>query len=207
MSEETTNSRLETFCDGVFAIALTLLILEIKVPLAENIQTSDDLWHSLKHLLPYLYAFLLSFGIILISWVNHHAMMKLVHKATPPFIYANGFLLLIIVMMPFPTALLAEFGFTDAAKPAVAVYSFVNLLNNIGWLLVTHTALKPKPLTKNEASKKAMEDIFKRGRFAFIIYLSCTILAFWFPLIVAITITIIWITWLIFGITDMKEKY
>ena len=207
MSEETTNSRLETFCDGVFAIALTLLILEIKVPLGENIHTSDDLWHALKHILPYLYAFLLSFAIILISWVNHHAMMKLVHKATPPFIYANGFLLLIIVMMPFPTALLAEFGFTDAATPAVAIYSFVNLLNNIGWLLVTHTALKPNPLTKSEASKKAMENIFKRGRFAFIIYLSCTILAFWFPLIIAITITVIWITWLVFGITEMKEKY
>ena len=206
MSEESTNSRLETFCDGVFAIALTLLILEIKRPLAEDIHTSDDLWHSLKHLLPYLYAFLLSFAIILISWVNHHAMMKLVHKATPPFIYANGFLLLIIVMMPFPTALLAEFGFTNAATPAVVVYSFVNLLNNIGWLLVTHTALKPNPLTKNEASKKAMENVLKQARFAFVIYLACTVLAFWFPVTVAITLTLIWITWLIFGITQMKEK-
>ena len=206
MSEESTNSRLETFCDGVFAIALTLLVLEIKRPLAEDIHSSDDLCHSLKHLLPYLYAFLLSFAIILISWVNHHAMMKLVHKATPPFIYANGFLLLIIVMMPFPTALLAEFGFTNAATPAVVVYSFVNLLNNIGWLLVTHTALKPNPLTKNEASKKAMENVLKQARFAFVIYLSCTVLAFWFPVTVAITLTLIWITWLIFGITQMKEK-
>jgi uncharacterized membrane protein len=206
MAEESTNSRLETFCDGVFAIALTLLILEIKIPLAENIHTSDDLWHSLKHLIPYLYAFLLSFAIILISWVNHHAMMKLVHRATPPFIYANGFLLLIIVMMPFPTALLAEFGFSEAATPAVVVYSFVNLLNNIGWLLVTRTALKPHPLTKSEASKKAMENIHKRAWFAFVIYSACTILAFWFPLTVAITLTVIWITWLIFGITEMKEK-
>lgn len=206
MAEESNNSRLETFCDGVFAIALTLLILEIKIPLAENIHSSEDLWHSLKHLLPYVYAFLLSFGIILISWVNHHAMMKLVHKATPKFIYSNGFLLLTIVIMPFPTALLAEFGFTEAATPAVLIYSLVNLLTNIGWLLVAHTALKPNPLTKSEAAKKAMENILKRGWYAFVIYLSCTVLAYWFPLTIAITLTLIWITWLLFGITDIKEK-
>src|SRR5258705_12558309 len=99
MSEEATNSRLEAFCDAVFAIALTLLVLEIKSPAAGSIQCADDLWHALHHLLPSVYAFLLSFFIIVISWVNHHSFMKLIDKSTPHFIYANVFLLLTIVII------------------------------------------------------------------------------------------------------------
>src|SRR5882757_5705974 len=142
MAEENVNSRLETFCDGVFAIALTLLVLEIKTPVADSIHGPDDLWHALKHLLPSVFAFLLSFAIIVISWVNHHAMMKLINRSTPRFIYANVFLLLTIVFIPFPTALFAEFGFTDAAAPAVVLYGFVMLLTNIGWILIAREALR-----------------------------------------------------------------
>lgn len=205
MSEEKINSRLETFCDGVFAIALTLLILEIKTPIAANIHSSGDLWHSLKHLLPSIFAFLLSFGIIIISWVNHHATLKLVDKSTPQFIYANGFLLLTIVIIPFPTALFAEFGFTEAAAPAVVLYGFVILLTNIAWILITWTALTPNPLTKNKAAKAAMENILKESRIAFIVYTTCTVLAFWFPLTISIAITLTWLAWLILGL-NFKEQ-
>ncbi|MFI5186432.1 MAG: TMEM175 family protein [Chitinophagales bacterium] len=201
MAEEATNSRLETFCDAVFAIALTLLILEIKTPVKENIKTSGDLWHSLKHLMPSMYAFFLSFAIIIISWVNHHATMKLVNKSTPRFIYANVFLLLTIVIIPFPTALLAEFVFTNAAAPAVVLYCFVLLLTNIGWILITRTALKPKLLAKNEAAKAMIEYILRQGIFAFILYSFCTVLAFWFPIVSAIIISLTWLAWLILGLS------
>ena len=76
MPEETANTRLEIFCDAVFAISLTLLILELKTPAAETIHNSDDLWHSLKDLLPSVFAFLLSFTIIATQWVNHHEAMS-----------------------------------------------------------------------------------------------------------------------------------
>lgn len=150
MSQESPNQRLETFCDGVFAIALTLLILEIKAPLAEGIHCTEDLWHSLGHLLPGIYAFLLSFTIIVISWVNHHAFMKLINRSSPHFIYSNMFLLLTIVVMPFPTELFAEFGFTDYSVPAVVLYGFVMLMTNIGWILITGTALRPNVLARDE---------------------------------------------------------
>jgi uncharacterized membrane protein len=58
--------------------------------------------------LPSVFAFVLSFGIILIGWVNHHEMVKLIDKSSMPFIYANGFLPLGTVFVPFPTALLGE---------------------------------------------------------------------------------------------------
>jgi len=99
------NNRLEAFSDGVFAIAITLLIIEVRPPSADSIGNTADLWHGLAHLSAAVGAFLLSFMIIFITWVNHHAALVRIHKSSPPFIYANGFLLLTVVFVPFPTAL------------------------------------------------------------------------------------------------------
>jgi len=206
MSATSQNSRLETFCDGVFAIALTLLILEVKTPAATTIHDSNDLWHSLKDLLPSLFAFLLSFAIIAIQWVNHHEAMKWVDKSTPQFIHANVFLLLTIVMIPFAASLLAEFGFTEAAAPAVVLYTFDILLCNVAWNIITHTALKPRPLTKNAAAETAMKTLSDSVRFTFIIYLLCPVLAFWFPTLISIVISLIWVYWFIFSL-KYKEKF
>src|SRR5262245_64720305 len=102
------NHRLETFCDAVFAIALTLLIIDVRIPATTVIGTSADLWLALEHLLPSVFAFILSFGIIFISWVNHHEALRLMERSSQRFIYANGVLLLGVVFVPFPTALLGE---------------------------------------------------------------------------------------------------
>ena len=143
------NARLEAFCDGVFAIALTLLIIDVRIPVTTVIATTSDLWRALQHLLPSVFAFVLSFGIILITWVNHHEMLKLVHKSSAPFIYANGFLLLGVVFVPFPTALLGENLLTNHAAPAVVLYSATGALMAVGWALMGWTAFKPEPLARS----------------------------------------------------------
>jgi uncharacterized membrane protein len=199
MPEQTANTRLEFFCDAVFAIALTLLILELKTPAAETIHNSDDLWNSLKGLLPSIFAFFLSFSIIAIQWVNHHEALKWVDKSSPRFTYANVFLMLTIIMIPFTTSLLAEFGFTEAAAPAVVLYTFVILLCSLSWNLLTQTALKPKSLTKNAAAEEAMKTLSRNVRITFILYLLCTILAFWLPTLISIVITLTWIYWFNFS--------
>src|SRR5262249_22437772 len=112
------NTRLEAFCDAVFAIALTLLIIDIKVPGSEGIGTTRELWLALTHLAPSIFAFVLSFVIILIAWVNHHSLFRLLNKSSGPFVYANGFLLLTVVFMPFPTGLISEYLLTDHVAPA-----------------------------------------------------------------------------------------
>lgn len=76
MTEPHPNTRLEAFCDGVFATALTLLIIDLKIPASEGIGTTRDLWFALGHLGPSIFAFVLSFVIILITWVNHHASIQ-----------------------------------------------------------------------------------------------------------------------------------
>ena len=105
MSESNPNSRLEAFCDAVFAIALTLLIIDIKIPSSAKINSTGTFWLALKYILPSVLAFLLSFIIIFITWVNHHGSLKLLNKSSSSFIFANGFMLLTVVFIPFPTAL------------------------------------------------------------------------------------------------------
>ncbi len=203
---ESQNGRLETFCDGVFAIAITLLVLEFKRPTAEEVATSQDLWHYLLHLLPSVYAFLLSFLIIGVQWATHHLFMKLVDRASNPFVYANIFALLPYAIMPFPTALMAEFWATPTRAPAVVLYSFTILLGNIGWLLLTYTALRPKPLTRSAEAEKIIRNLRKQAIGAFWLYLSCTILAFWFPLAISLVLTLSYLVWLALGATYREKQ-
>lgn len=126
MSTEPT-SRLEAFSDGVFAIAITLLILEIRVPHAG---AEGDLWAGLVALWPSYLAFVLSFFVILIMWVNHHELMRQVRAVGYPFFFANGFVLLTVTFVPFPTAVLAEHLATAEARAAVTFYcgTFVSMV-------------------------------------------------------------------------------
>ena len=102
MAEANANSRLEAFSDGVFAIAMTLLIIDVKLPAAASFASTAELWRALQHLTPSVFAFALSFGIILITWVNHHATLELINRSSASFIYANGFLIADSCVRPIP---------------------------------------------------------------------------------------------------------
>jgi uncharacterized membrane protein len=204
MAETTPNSRLEAFCDGVFAIALTLLIIDIKIPSGEHISNTTEFWLALKHMSQSVFAFVLSFIIILITWVNHHANLKLISRSTASFIYANGFLLLTVVFMPFPTSLMGEYLFTDHASPAVVLFVSVTALQAIGWILITRTALS-NHLCKNEKAILSIRENNRYGYFALVLYSLCTLLAFWFPLSIALATALIWIFWLVLSI-NMKHE-
>jgi uncharacterized membrane protein len=204
MAEANHNSRLETFCDGVFAIALTLLIIDIKIPATEKINNTVDFWLALKHIIPSILAFVLSFIIILITWVNHHAYLKLVTKSSSAFTYANGFLMLTVVFMPFPTSLLGEYILTDYAAPAVILYNSTMAIQAIGWVLMSGAARKGL-LGKNEKSTLAIRKNGQYGYFAFVLYTLFAIIACWFPFAIAITTIITWVFWLSVGI-NMKHE-
>jgi uncharacterized membrane protein len=204
MSEANVNSRLEAFCDGVFAIALTLLIIDIKIPSTVEIHTTEDFWAALRHITPSIFAFVLSFAIILITWVNHHYGLKLANKSSPAFIYANGFLLLTVVFIPFPTSLMGEYILTDHAAPAVVLYTSVMALQAVGWILISRASLKDH-LAKSEKAVAIVKQNRNYAYFAFILYSVCATVAYWFPLAIAVATTIIWIFWLIVGINIKHE--
>jgi len=98
-------ARVEAFSDGVFAIAITLLILEIKVPHEQN---AIALRSQLQHLWPSYLAFVTSFTTIGVMWLNHHRLFTLINKNDDGIIAFNLLLLLGVTWIPFPTALLAE---------------------------------------------------------------------------------------------------
>jgi uncharacterized membrane protein len=204
MAESNPNSRLEAFCDGVFAIALTLLIIDLKIPSTAKTDTTHDLWLAIVHLAPSLFAFILSFSVILITWVNHHGSLRLINKSTPEFIYANGFLLLTVVFLPFPTSLVGEYILTDHASPAVIIFDSTLALQALGWILITRTALRYQ-LAKDEKSTRSVRKNGKFGYYAVATYSAFAILAIWFPLIIFIITALIWIFWLVWGIHLKSE--
>src|ERR1700737_4036147 len=106
MEEKDTN-RLEAFSDGVFAVAITLLILNIKVPGIDSSPLNDQaLWPKLRDALPSLVAFVTSFATIGIMWLNHHRLFQHIKRTDTGLLLLNLLLLLIIVFIPVPTALL-----------------------------------------------------------------------------------------------------
>src|SRR3989442_7071973 len=117
-------SRLEAFSDGVFAIAATLLVLELRVP-AE----STDLGGALLRLWPAYAAYLVSFLTIGIIWVNHHILLEHCKRVDRRFLYLNLLLLIAVGIVPFPTALVGQYILSAAgATAALVVYGFGGLL-------------------------------------------------------------------------------
>ena len=200
------NARIEAFSDGVFAIAITLLVLELKVPPVESVHSISDLWNGLYHLWPSYFAFTLSFGILLVSWVNHHYLFNTLYKSSRPFLYANGFLLFTITFMPFPTALLAQYISTDYAKPAIAFYCFGGVVNSIGWNLLLHTLEKPEKLIRTEINIRIVSKIKRSTQYGFVIYSLATVLAFWFPILALIINLLLWVVWITLSITEKVNE-
>jgi uncharacterized membrane protein len=145
--------RLEAFSDGVLAIVITLLILEIKVPAGEE----GTLGSALARLWPQYVAFLVSFLIVGIIWLNHHATINLLRRTDHKVQVLNLLLLLPVTVLPWPTALLAEYtheGTAGDRRVAVLVYgvasSAMALSFNVLWrYLLRHPELhKPQVTTE-----------------------------------------------------------
>ncbi|MGH9676647.1 MAG: TMEM175 family protein, partial [Candidatus Acidiferrum sp.] len=176
-SDEKETGRVEAFSDGVLAIAITLLILEIKVPKIGELG-STGLFAKLLSLWPSYFAFVMSFGTILVMWVNHHRIFRLVRTTSYPFLYWNGFLLLTITFLPFPTALLAEHLAGPEATVATAVYTMTSFVIALAFNGVwRHLRLHPN-LLLTSADPDEIYCITKQYRFGPLLYLIAFGLAF-----------------------------
>ena len=114
---------MEAFSDGVFAIAITLLVLEIGIPEGSE----GDLWGAIVHEWPSYLAYLVSFGTIGVVWLEHTVVTEYLDHATSALVRLNLLLLLVVSILPFTTGLLAEYvGEESSARVAVTVYG-VNL--------------------------------------------------------------------------------
>ena len=120
--------RCEAFSDGIFAIAATLLVLELRLP---HSGAEGSLWNALLSLWPSYLAFALSFFVILVTWVNHHDLMRLVRGTSRRFLMANGFVMFYVAFVPFPTAVLAANLAGPSIRAAVAFYCGTFVLGSV----------------------------------------------------------------------------
>jgi len=172
--------RIEAFSDGVMAIAITLLVLEIKVPSHAEV-AQQGLAHSLAALWPSYLAFITSFISILVIWVKHHWMVSLIKRTDHPFLYWNGLLLLFISFVPFPTGLLAEYLLQPEGKVAASLYTGTILAVSLAFNgLWSHATKDGRLLAEypSEAATAEVKQITQQNRYGPPLYLLAFGLSF-----------------------------
>ena len=206
MINEKETTRVEAFSDGVFAIAITLLILEIKVPKADIHMTNGQLFTSLIGLWPSYFAFLLSFTAVLIMWINHHGFFKYLRTINSRFLFANGFLLLMVTFLPFPTAVLAEHINSPAANISAAFYCGSMVMVSVAYNLLWFTTAYKRALVRDEISDALIIKIRNAYWFGFFVYLTSFIISFFHALLGLLICISLWIFWTVLDYNKIRKK-
>ena len=169
-------NRLEAFSDGVFAIAITLLVLELHSP---ELEEGQRLWPALLHEWPQFAAYLTSFAILGVMWVNHHSMFRQIQRADRGLMFLNLQLLLWATLLPFPTSLFAEHLRDDSinASVAAAVYSTNLTLAAIAFSLIWWHVLR-KHLVEHDMTNAQVRRSLLRYSIGTLIYAACIGLSF-----------------------------
>lgn len=204
--KEKETTRVEAFSDGVFAIAITLLILEVKVPHLGAESSDRELLAALLKLWPSFLAFGGSFLAILIMWVNHHGLFRMLHGVDTRFLFVNGFLLLMVTFIPFPTAVLAEYLNKSGANMAAALYCATMVLVNVGYNFLHWAAAYDRRLIATEIPRSVLDKVKKAYMVAFPIYIFATILALWNALLGLAVCLPLWILWARLNYNPKGEK-
>ena len=168
-------SRLETFADGVFAIAATLLILTVDGAVGDE---GIGLGAELRHAWPAYVGYVVSFVTIGIMWLNHHTVMSLVERVDRRFLLANLGLLMCIAFVPFPTRLMAEHIRGAGAESAALAYGFTLTATALFFNTVWLYASRGGRLLRADCDPRAVAGITRTYLPGPLIYLGATLVAF-----------------------------
>ena len=175
---EKETARVEAFSDGVFAIAITLLVLEIQVPH----HAGTGLWRELMAQWPSYFAFVTSFATIGIMWINHHRLFNLIGRTDHGLLIFNSLLLLGVTFVPFPTAVVADYlgqeGQRTAAAFLSAVYIGIAICFNLLWRYVASERRAPH-LLKVPADDPRVRAITASYRLGPLYYVATLALSLW----------------------------
>lgn len=148
-------NRFEAFSDGVFAIAVTLLVLEIKPPDLSQ-ATSSEAVTKLLQVFPHVLSYATSFIVIGVLWINHHALFHFLKRVDRTILVINLLLLMCVAFIPYPTALIGEFG---ASLPVVVFYglslAMTGFVYNALWFYVVHRYITSEKLINQKSVRKA----------------------------------------------------
>jgi uncharacterized membrane protein len=171
-------SRIETFADGVVAIAATLLILNVDSQISEDVH---DLGTELLHIWPSYLAYAVSFVTIGIMWINHHTVMSQIDRTDRRFLVATVGLLLCIAFVPFPTRLVAEHIRGEGAQDAALAYGFTMVATAIMFNVTWFYASRGKRLLRADADPAVVTGISRSYLPGPFIYLAAALVAFASP--------------------------
>ncbi len=174
--------RLEAFSDGVIAIIITIMVLELKVPHGGD-------WASLKPLLPVIVSYILSFIYIGIYWNNHHHMMQAVQSINGSILWANLHLLFWLSLIPFVTGWMGENHF---GKATIALYGFVLLMNGIAYSILSNALIRRHG--KDSALGAAVGN-GNKGKISVITYITAILLSLvnsWISFALYVIVAAIW---------------
>jgi uncharacterized membrane protein len=188
--------RLETFCDGIFAIAITLLVLEIKVPTEGEI-AGLGLGPALLARWPSYFAYVLSFALIGAYWVNHHWLFKLLARIDHRFNLLTLLLMLAIGFLPFPTAVLGHHLLhAETNKAAVSFYALALLIASIAWALGWRHASR-SGLVLDELEPDFLKRLRRRFLRSVLLHLAAllvSLVAPWFGLVAATLLALLYLS-------------
>ncbi len=160
--------RLEAFSDGVFAIAATLLILEVHLP------GHGSVAHDLVHAWPSYVAYAISFLTIGIIWVNHHTVMKQIGRVDRTFLFINIVFLMIVAFSPFPTRVLAEH-LRTGSKAASFAYGLTFTLMAVSYSVLWFYAARGRRLIAQDADQRVVSGISRSFAPGSLIYGTATL--------------------------------
>jgi uncharacterized membrane protein len=175
--------RMNAFTDGVIAILITILVLELRPPAGDRL--SDILDEKGK-----LLAYMLSFVFVAIYWVNHHHLMQVVHRVDGRTLWANIVLLFCLSLTPIATAWLGEAG---AKSGPVAAYAIVLLGCALSYTLLTLALLS---LHEDDSQLARAIGRDRKGRLSIVLYVAALVLAFvvpWISIALFVTVAVIWV--------------
>lgn len=181
-------TRLEAFSDGIFAIASTLLVLDLAVPLSSQHAAGTGLLAALLAKWPAYCAYVISFTFILVMWINHHTLFKYITRTDHWLLVLNGLLLMFITVVPFPTRLLAEYlpqpcphtaPFWQCNQVVAAlVYNGLYICTAILYNVVWHYAAREGHLLDAQVTSRQIQDLTQDYRYGPLVYLAAFVLAF-----------------------------
>lgn len=193
MEKET--ARIEAFSDAVFAIAVTLLVLELHIPEFKVGQDPLQLVQELRQQGPGYLAFVISFFTIFIMWVNHHKLFKQIYKRNTGLMFANGLILFLACLVSFPSSLLTRFYETPSRQVSVSIYTGMFVLINLSHTLLWYLASKDKKLLRPGLGGEAIKTIRNNYLIGLPAYLSAFGLSFYYPATALGICSFLWIYW------------
>lgn len=193
MEKET--ARIEGFSDAVFAIAITLLVLELRMPDEHTVESGSQLLAFITSQWSSYLAFTLSFFGIYVIWVNHHKIFKQIYVRNTGITFVNALILFLASLVSYPTALLARFFNTGASGVSVAIYTGLFILLNVSYLLLWHIASINKQLLRPDITDEAIKQIKKDYIKSLPVYVTAFLLSFISPILALLICMSMWVYW------------